>query len=175
MGQTYPGAETAIAWSVVKTAAFADIGREDTSRRGINAAVSANANSWLGVTTEGGFNFLSDKNPAFLVPFDVELYTIMAGPKFTLRQADRIAPFFHFLVGVAYSRLQLPGATESSWNLGLQPGGGVDIVLAEPVAVRLGIDWRSVFVDEPLSADGLDDTLNQFRFTLGVTFRSSFR
>ena len=170
----YPRAETTVTWSVLKTPDLGDAGREDTSRRGISAAVSANANSWFSVTTEGGFNFLSDKNPAFRIPFDVEFYTIMAGPKFTLRQASRVAPFFHFLVGAAYSRAQSPAGTKGSWNFGLQPGGGIDVVLVEPVAIRLGVDWRSLFVDVPLSGDRLDDTENQIRFTLGVTFRSNF-
>ena len=50
---------------------------------------------------------------------------------------------------------------------------GVDVVLAEPVAIRLGLDWRTLFTESFL--DPVGDTQSQLRFTLGVTIRSAFR
>ena len=51
-----------------------------------------------------------------------------------------------------------------------RPGGGIDVVLSDGVALRFGFDARILF-DKPFAGD----TTHQFRFTTGITFRSNFK
>ena len=168
-------------WSWVKDSALSD-GSDfsvlrggpplnDASALGFTVATTANVNEWLGVTTEGGAAFFS-QDLVRIELFDAQLWTLLAGPKFTIRQADRVAPFVQLLAGAAYFNANVPlaGLSENGWDFALQPGGGVDIVLSDLVAVRVGFDARILF-DKVLSGD----TSNQFRFTTGITFRSDFK
>jgi opacity protein-like surface antigen len=146
-----------------------------TSKAGFNVAVTGNANSWIGVTFEGGGSFLKQGTEGFenvLVDFEVQQWTALAGPKFTVRQAKGIAPFAEFLAGGAYFSVEIPAAdlSDTGWDFVLQPGAGIDVRLSDTVAVRVGVDWR-LLSDKAFSGQ----TFNQFRFTLGVTFRSGLR
>ena len=59
------------------------------------------------------------------------------------------------------------GREENPWAFTLQPGGGIDIVLTDTVALRFGADSRIYFDSGRTNKD--------FRFTTGVTFRSNFK
>ena len=102
----------------------------------------------------------------------MQVWTVLSGPKFTVRATDRVAPFGQVLFGVAYVNADIPlaGLSESDWEFALQPGGGIDVVLSDRVALRFGLDARILF-GKPF----VDHETNQLRFTTGVTFRSSFR
>ena len=164
----YPSTETAVAWSVVKDFALSDGGPSvnDTSALGFSVATTANFNSWFGLTTEGGGSFLSQDLLGFEI-FDLQIWTIMSGPKFTLRKSERVAPFGQVLLGGALVNATILGESGSEWDFALQPGGGVDVALSDVVALRFGVDLRVLF-DKPFSGD----SHNQFRFTTGVVFRT---
>ena len=177
----YPGTETTVAWAHLRDSSLSDLSNvlvafggpsiNDTSALGFSVATTTNFNPWFGVTTEGGGNFFS-QDVGSVELFDIQIWTILAGPKFTLRLADRVAPYGRVLLGPAYVSASIPleGVSEGFWDFALQPGGGVDIVLSDRVALRVGVDAR-IMSDKPFS----DHTTNQFRFTTGVTFRSNFK
>ena len=156
---SYPGTETSLGWAWVSDEGLA-------SPLGLSAAMASNFNSWIGLTVEGGAHFFSAD--VFGYQFlDAQAYTILAGPKFTLRTADRVAPFARLLAGPAYLRGSFFGFEGDVWVFALQPGGGIDIVLTDGLALRFG-------VDTPISFNsGIAD--KDFRFTAGVTFRSNFK
>ena len=98
---TYPGTETSLGWAFVNDNAI-------TSSLGLDVGVTNNFNPWFGLTTEGGANFYSVSAFGFEI-LDIQRYTILSGPKFTLRTVDRIAPFLQLLGGVTYARGNLLG------------------------------------------------------------------
>ena len=79
-----------------------------TSSLGFGLGVANNFNPWLGVTLEAGANFDNVGVLGFTV-LDGQGYPIVAGPKFTLRTADRVAPFGQLLAGVTDFRGNLLG------------------------------------------------------------------
>ena len=151
---SYPAVETSVSWVLVSDNGAA-------SPLGFNVSATRNFNTWIGVTTEGGANFDSNALAS------VQLYSIMAGPKFTLRAVDRIAPFGQLLAGTQYERGSAFGFTADLWAFALQPGGGIDIILTDTVALRFGGDSRITFSSGSTNQD--------FRFTAGITFRSNFK
>jgi len=171
----YPHRETTVAWSVLGNSLPSEVsdlsvllgGRaiNDTSTVGFSVAVSENYGPSLGVTLEIGKTSFSESIVG------LEIWTVLAGPKFTLRRGNRVVPFAQFLVGPAHHNASVLRASAGDLNFALQPGGGVDIVLSSAVALRLGFDARVVFDRRPFAGD----SINQFRFTTGFTYRSNFR
>jgi len=181
----FPGVETSLTWAVLKDFALSDVsdlrellGRSSinsTSTMGFNVAVTGNRTPWLGATLEAGGSFLKQGLVGFdnvLIDFEIQEWTVLAGPKFTIRQAGIVEPFVQFLAGGAYVSFEAPfdGVSFDFWDFVLQPGVGVDVVVSETVAVRLGFDGR-VLSDRAFKGP----SSNQFRFTLGVTFRAAHR
>ena len=172
----YPTTETAVAWPILKDFALSDASDvsmflggpsvNDTSALGFNVATTANFNYWFGLTTEGGGSFFSQDLLGIEI-FDLQIWTIMSGPKFTLRKSERVAPFGQVLLGGALLNGTILGESGSEWDFALQPGGGVDVALSDAVALRFGVDVRVLF-DKPFSGD----SHNQLRFTTGVVFRT---
>ena len=83
-------------------------------------------------------------------------------------------PYGQFLVGAVNSSLELtasstipgvPGFSqeESVTNFALEVGGGVNFGFTENTAIRFGVDYLRVFVDE-------EEGINAFRFHVGVVF-----
>ena len=168
----YPHRETTVAWSMLGASEASDLsvilgGRaiNDTSTVGFNVAVSENYGPSLGVTLEIGKTSFSEGIVG------LERWTVLAGAKFTLRRGNRVIPFGQLLVGPAHYNVSMLTASVGDLKVALQPGGGVDIVLSSAMALRLGFDARVVFDRRPFSGD----SINQFRFTTGFTYRSNFR
>ena len=176
---TYPGIETTVGWSLLRDSTLGDFSDlavflggpsvNDTSALGVFVALTDNVNPWFGVTVDIGVNFFSQDLVGIDI-FDFKILTLLAGPKFTYRQVDRVAPFGQFLIGAAYQYVSIPLAdvVESELDFALQPGGGVDVALTDGVALRFGVDARILFGEA-------GNTANQFRFTTGITFRSNFK
>ena len=156
---SYPGVETSVGWDLVNDGTL-------TSPLGFNVAVSNNFTSWFGVTTDIAANFFSlDAFGREIL--DSQLYTVAAGPKFTLRAADRVAPYVQLLAGTTYVRGILLGVERDGWFFTMQPGGGIDFVVTDEFGIRLGVDSRVRFFS------GMTD--KDFRLMAGFTLRSSFR
>ena len=76
--------------------------------------------------------------------FDLNVHTLMAGPRLSGWQSGRLAPFAHILVGGARNMASVFGESSSTTMLALQPGGGVDVRLTDRIGVRIGGDYRRI-------------------------------
>ena len=172
----YPRNETTIGWSVLRDQRLSDASDvsvslggpslSSRSRLGLSVATAGNFNHWFGIAIEVGASFFtSDFVGSDIV--NLRTYTVMAGPKFTVR-SGRVAPYGQFFAGPAYRTAEIPpvGLSLDALDFALQSGGGLDIVLSDTLAVRVGVDGRFIG-DNPFR-----DADRQFRFTSGITFRN---
>lgn len=110
------------------------------------------------------------------VTVDFKVHTFMGGVRVSARPNRTVAPFAQFLVGGVNGSADVSGSvtgggqtffssssSDSSTDLGIQAGGGVNIWLSEKFGVRVGADYLRVFGDE-------DVDLNAFRFVGGAVF-----
>ena len=120
-----------------------------------------NSNPWFGWELEGGAHFYTLETSR--TDFNVNEYTALTGPRFAFRQVEQVAPFLHFLVGPAFFFTSdvLDTGSEFDSDVGFQPGGGIDIIASDGVAIRFGVDLRYF----------ARDAARECRFTVGVTFR----
>ena len=125
------------------------------------ASVAGHFNPWFGIVGEVGGNYATVQDPFFETDFDFSIHTFMAGPRFTARGSSAVTPFFHVLVGGARSSVSvLFTEVGSTTELAVQPGGGVDFWVAPNFGIRVGGDYRRIFIE--------DDNADQFRFHVGV-------
>ena len=84
-------------------------------------------------------------------------------------RASRIIPFLQVLVGAARAsaRTAILGREvgDSSTNLMLQPGGGVNLRMNETFGLVGQVDYRRVFLDDEVDRESGE---NQFRALVGV-------
>jgi opacity protein-like surface antigen len=138
---------------------------------GWNAGATFNLSPALGIVGEFGGSRKSESVSEFGVTESANLnvYSFMAGPKFTSRGHSRVSPYVQALVGLARVSFGVSvdgfgfsgSASESATELAIQPGGGVDILLSERIALRVGGDYRRIFGDVGT---------NEFRLVSGLTF-----
>lgn len=151
-----------------------DTGIFDTSTSfpvGWTAGATFNLSPVLGIVGEFGASYKSESASEFGITAnaDLNVYSFMAGPKFTSRGHSRVSPYFQALAGIARVSLGASvdvfgfseSASESVTKFAFQPGGGVDILLSESIALRVGGDYRRIFADEGT---------NEFRLVTGFTF-----
>lgn len=135
--------------------------------RGFNAAVAFNLNRYLGIV--GNVQFNTNKIADFSIldsdfsatgKQDADLFSLMAGPRFSLRTSEDITPFAHFLIGMNRVNFDYSltctedGAScssditdsivneayllnESDAGFGFAVGGGIDVNITPAFAVRL--------------------------------------
>jgi hypothetical protein len=121
-------------------------------------------------------------NPA--VPFDSTTYTFAAGPQFNIRKWNKVTLFVRPGLGGIHERATLnlaPLAQLAQLGIvlpALNPkqndtkvffgfGGGFDLNVSRPVAIRVTADW----VNTHLFSDLLPQRQNYFRFSIGPAFR----
>ncbi len=102
------------------------------------------------------------------IDIEVTFQTLLAGPRIRF-PTSRVAPFVHLLAGA--TRLDIQARTsipveatgdDSATYGALQVGGGIELPLADRLALRLGADYRRVFTDAGL---------NESRFSTGAVYR----
>jgi len=108
------------------------------------------------------------------IDIEATFLTLLAGPRFWLPvPAPRFSPFVHILAGT--TRLDIVARTtfpidsigyEAATYGTLQLGGGIELPLAESLALRVSADYRRVF-----TAAGL----NESRFSTGAVYRFGWR
>jgi len=125
------------------------------------ASVAGNLNRWMGVVGEVGGNY---KTENILVDVDFSVHSFMGGVRFSARQAGGVTPFGQILLGGVRGSVSALGESESSTEFAIQPGAGVDIWLRPRFGIRVGGDYRRIFVSE--EDDGEDS--NEYRFYAGV-------
>lgn len=156
---SYPRDETAIGWGILRDSSLVDLGLDGTSTLGWNTSFAGNLSPWIGVIGDVGGNYKTVSGVTF------KIHTYLSGIRVTGRsEFGRINPFGQFLVGLAQSRAGVRGFSISGNDFAIQPGGGVDIGLSNSVAVRLQMDFRTIFSE--------GEKFNEFRFMPGIVIRS---
>lgn len=147
---------------------YAFVQHSDDNYHGWIFSGAANLSEWLGIVGEitGVYNTNKYQVPSLLTQNN-RLYTYMAGPRF-FATAGRVVPFGQFLAGGANESVSEEGASTYSRSdnyLAIQPGGGVTILISDHVGVRVGVDYRLLFMPS-------DSDMNEhdFRLTTGFTF-----
>ena len=111
----------------------------------------------------GNYKTLEDED------FKLKFHTFMVGVRGS--SSGKVRGFGQALVGGAKlngSEIGGPGKA-SETDLAFQIGGGVDVMGSGPVGLRLGVDYLRVNgKDDGELLDG--DSLNGFRFAIGVTY-----
>lgn len=93
---------------------------------------------WIGGAIAGSGNYFSLPNSS------IGLYTLMGGPSVTV-PGHRVQPFAHALFGVVFIRhsstINNVTTTSTNRDIGVTVGGGGDIGIAGPFAIRGQGDW----------------------------------
>ena len=102
------------------------------------------------------------------IDIEVTFLTVLAGPRIWL-PAPRFTPFLHILAGttrldvVARTSIPVDSIGNDAATYGtVQIGGGIEVPLAEALALRVGADYRRVFTDAGL---------NESRVLTGAVYR----
>lgn len=112
-----------------------------------SASIAGNTNPVLGVAGEVGGSY------------DVKLWWVLGGLRFTSRKDRRVTPYAQVLLGVDRVRRTY---------FVLQPGGGADFWHGPRFGVRVGGDYHQLFT-------GRDEPAEFLRFHIGVVVRSAAR
>jgi len=184
--QDVPRVEAFAGYSFSRVEAGKDL--SDINLNGWNLAVTANLNSWLGVTADVSGHYGS-------LAFDTDLsrHAFLIGPQLTYRNGDgRLRPFAHALFGGVRAHRgttnaplgsPLPVSSAGETAFGMVLGGGVDHTLNERLAIRLiQAEYLMTRFDEasgivciqtittpcPTTRGG---TQNNLRLSVGVSYR----
>jgi hypothetical protein len=123
----------------------------------ISAGASAGR---LGVVGEVGGNYKTLSSFGSGPDFKSRMYTFLGGPRITAAQSGRTIPFGQLLLGVSHVGNNY-GAHINSFTW--EPGGGVDVVLARYIALRLQAELVLI---EPGGG-----TIKEFRAAIGGAIR----
>ncbi|MDH4065772.1 MAG: porin family protein, partial [Acidobacteriota bacterium] len=110
------------------------------------ASIAGNVTRWLGLIGEVGGNYKS--MDVFGTDVDFSVHSFMGGARFSARSAGNVTPFGQVLVGGVRGSVSALGESESTTEFGLQFGGGADFWLRPKFGIRVGGDYRRVFVEE---------------------------
>ena len=154
------------------------------SLHGWNGSVAVNFNRWFGIVGDFSGHYgsqsvraeiLDDNFPGTITveaDSDTNIHSILAGPRFSYREHEKVTPFAHALFGA--SRLAGdatirfgPATVDSSFSdigFALAIGGGVDVRLSESVGLRL------IQADYVMTRFG-NGSQNNVRLSVGFTFR----
>ena len=105
---------------------------------GGTAAFTGYANRWLAITGDFGAYHAS--------PFDVSAntYTFLAGPRFSYRHSERVAPLAQVLVGGAHLTAGASDISASTSGFAWSAGGGIDLGLSRHLAFRPQLDYIGI-------------------------------
>jgi hypothetical protein len=147
----------------------------DTARtfdRGISLGGTHRIYRWLFVAAEGAFSARhEDYSSSQGGTYDFYYQSFQAGPRASPR-SGRVRPYAELLAGVTRlgiweRRLDRTGAWGSP-EVSMQPGVGVDLLIAQHVALRLGSDVRVLFRHD--NRFDRDYRTQLYRLNAGVAF-----
>jgi hypothetical protein len=122
----------------------------------------------LGLVAEIGFAIDSEEEAGFDIGSTA--WNFGVGGRWTGFNSGRVWPFAQVLIGAEVLSVSVEGAgfdesdTETSFML--QPGVGVNFVVADGLGIVGQVDYRRTFFDEP---DDVEDSVNnQFRIFIGA-------
>ena len=116
---------------------------QDFTLHGFQASVAGNANKWFGVVAEFGVYYHSDTRIEGTPEneFNSTVFTYLFGPRFSHRGNGRVTPFAQALVGGVRFKAEVESdvvnVSESANGFGMALGGGVDVKLADAIAIRV--------------------------------------
>lgn len=164
--QEAPHVEVSGGWNLIGFDPF-DSGTTETYPMGWYVDVAGNLNRIVGLVGQVTGNYKSFDDLEFVgVTVDTSAHTFMGGVRFNGR-GTLATGFGQVLVGGARGSASVgvpllgTSLTESSTDLAVQVGGGIN-VMPGPVGVRFGADYIRVF------ADG--EGTNVFRVAVGIVF-----
>jgi hypothetical protein len=136
----------------------------------------------------GAANLGAPPPSAVNVPFSSTTYTFAAGPQFYLRRWKPVTFFFRPGLGMIHEKASLsldpqiggllallgatpPAPNQSDTQVFFGAGGGFDLDVSRPVAIRFTADW----VNTHLFSNLLPNRQNYLRVTVGPAFRWGWR
>lgn len=156
-------------------------GVDETLEKGWYADVAGNFGRFFGVVFQVSGNYKTFEETEIFqgitstFSVDLKVHEFMGGIRVNARPNRTVTPFGQFLVGGVNASTEVSGAvtgggqtffstssSDSSTDLGLQAGGGVNFLLTDTFGIRAAADYIRVFGDE--------DDLNAFRFAVGAVF-----
>lgn len=148
-------------------------------KKGFEGAMTVNVNRILGITVDARYNkdsIIKGEIPDLDTSAIIEYkdFSVLAGPRFALRNSERVTPFAHALFGLDRGTIS-GGVTfagegagtlseEKSSGIGIAIGGGLDVNLGDHVALRLAQ------VDYYLTRH-YEEFLKNVAFSGGIVFR----
>ena len=154
-------------------------GENEALGKGWYVDIAGNVTRSVGVVFEVGGNYKSlTSTESFqgatgTATADLRLHEFMGGVRFNARQNPTIVPFGQVLVGGVRLSAEVSATgsvggipivsfseEDSQTNLAVQAGGGVNVLLADQVGIRVGLDYLRVFEE--------DSGANVFRFAAGI-------
>jgi hypothetical protein len=128
------------------------------------AGVARPVTGWMALVAEAGGH---RKTIPTVAGADLKLgvLTLMGGGRLSAR-AGRLAEFAQVLTGAVRGSGTIFDVTDTTTDLGIQPGIGLDFMLTPRVAARAQVDVRFVLRDTAAA-----DTGHQTRFAAGLAFR----
>jgi opacity protein-like surface antigen len=176
--QTFPRTEISGGYQFV-TFTVAD--ENESIPKGWYFEVAGNLNPMIGLVFQVGGNYKTFEESvqvgggSFTAEVDLDIYQFLGGLRLNARSNPRLVPYGQVLVGAINGSVELtttstiPGIPtfseeDSSTNLGLVFGGGVNFGVSENTGIRFGVDYLRIFAEDE------GDGSNVFRFHVGVVF-----
>jgi hypothetical protein len=134
---------------------------EGANLNGWDVAVTENISRWFSGTLDLSGHYGS---PAVSGSNNREqMYTIMYGPRFSMRGMGSSTPFVHVLLGAAHADVKVSptGPHVSDLSFAMAAGGGVDLKWRDNAAIR-------VIQAEYLRANAIGANQNNFRISAGL-------
>lgn len=167
--ESYPKVEIYGGYSFLNSNQFPD--RENLNSPGFGASIAGNVTKNFGLVAEVSGNYgqatLPGLVPGVTVPeFDTDVHTFLFGPRVTSRSTG-FDVFGHVLFGGARTKVE---RFESDTDFAMAVGGGLDINVSKPIAVRIfQVDYLPIKSDRNLFRN--EDWSHNVRFQIGVVFR----
>jgi hypothetical protein len=154
-----PRGEVALEYAFLHDADLKDV------PRGWSASAALHLGDVLALVGEVGANYKTETFVDFDLPVTVKetITSFQAGPRFTAR-GESASVWVQALAGGtrASIRFEEDSTTDSETHFSVQPGVGIDVRLADSLALRAGGDYRRVFIE--------GGGVNEYRAHGGIVF-----
>jgi hypothetical protein len=98
---------------------------------GFDVSVAENLNKWFGGALEFSSHYGTEAG------FKTNTQSLAYGPVFSYRKNPKVVPFCHALLGAVRGGPEYLGISKPEFRFGMSAGGGLDVKVANHVALRL--------------------------------------
>lgn len=137
--------------------------------QGWNASVTSNINEYFGVVMDGSGYYTSGDE------FCGRAHSFLVGPKFSIRQNEKVTPFWHAMFGIIHTGYDMYAGTalneeeeevevwisDATDNFAMAFGGGLDVKVNDMISIR-------AFQADYLIERSFGDMIPNLRFSAGV-------